>query len=292
MERRTFLSAGGASVLALTAGYTFASSPGDSSADSPTDVVAEYYRRASEADSQEQFTAAVPELAHSVSPLSELAESAPSSLDGALRQNLVETEVIAENIDAATIREISAFFAGSVSDEERAALAETNAVVAVTLESEDVVGGELAKEWLLAPEDGEWRLVWFDERNSPRAAVREFFRQVTRVEFSGQLDEPVDELTHPSSPLVNVAEYTPWYFRGIRRRELVGTEVTAEDIDTGDIASKFDPATNWPAQGPEEVAEENAVVAVTLRDDRLDVEEFEQEWLVATADDEWRVVWF
>lgn len=291
MERRTFLSAGSVSALVLASGYTSVFS--GSVSDDPTEPVGEYYSRAGAAESREQFATEITNLVHSVSPLPDVAESSPSVFDGALEQELVDVDLVEKNVSADTIRNMSAFLAGSVSDEEVATLAETNAVVAVTLESDRVMGGTLAKEWLVAPEDDEWRLVWFDDRNSPRAAAREFFRKVKQTEFAGQLDEPIGELAHPSSPLLNVVEYTPWYFRGIRRRDLVGTEVVAENIDTGEIVRQFDPVTSWLSQAEvESVAEENAVVAVTLRDDQLNVKEFEQEWLVATADGEWRLVWF
>lgn len=291
MERRKFLFTSGVPVLTLTGGYTFTANSSPTA--SPTETVEEYYRRAGEVDTQEQFAAEIQSLAHSVSPLSEVAESLPSTLYEASRQDLVETEVVARDIDAERIQEISSFFAGTVSDEEIAALADTNAVVATTLEDDEVIGGELAKEWLLAPEDGNWRLVWFDDRNSPRAAVRRFFGQVSLTEYAGQLDDPVDTLTHPSSPLVNVAEYTPWYFSGIQRRELLGTEVVTENIAVSDIASEFDPITNFGSESSvEDIAEENAVVAVSLRDDQLDIEEFEQEWLTTPVNGEWRVAWF
>jgi hypothetical protein len=288
MERRTFLSAGGASVLALAAGYTSVSGT-----DGPVAVVNAYYDRANEADTTAEFADAVPDLAHSTSPLPRVARDIPRAFDGALSQELVDTEVVDEDIGADEIRNISDFFAGSVSDDEMATLAEDNAVVAVTLEAADVAGGELAKEWLVAPEDGEWRLVWFDGRNSPRASVRRFFRQVTAVEYAGRLDGPVGEFSHRSSPLENVAEYTPWYFDSVRDRTLVGTEVTAENVDIDRIAGQFAPFTGWASDDEvETVAKENAVVTVSLRDDDLGVERLEQAWLVAPDGGEWRVVWF
>jgi hypothetical protein len=105
--------------------------------------------RARAAEDSEAFAEQVPELTHSVSPLSELATDAPMAFDGTLRQELVDVE------------DVSDFFAASVGEEGIARLAGNNAVVAVTLESEEVIGGRVAKEWLVAPEDGEWRVVWF-----------------------------------------------------------------------------------------------------------------------------------
>lgn len=291
MERRTFLSAGSASVLAFAADLP--STSGDVVSADATDVVREYYRRASATDSVNDFANQVPELAHSVSPLLDVATDIPRLFDGVLRQQLVDVAVVSQDIDGAEIRAISDFFAGSVSEDEVERLAENNAVVAVTLETEDVIGGVFAKEWFVAPEDGEWRLVWFDERESPEAAAREFFRQVKLAETLGALDRPVAKLSHSASPFVNVAEYTPWYFRGLRRQNLVRTNVVAENIDPGEIASQFTPFVGWASRDEiESIAEENVVVEMSLRDDEVGIEQFHQRWLVAPESGEWRVVWF
>lgn len=291
MERRTFLSAGSISALALAAGYTDGS--GATRSDGPTESVTEYYRRATAAETADAFAAAIPELAHSASPLLDLAEDTPEAFGGTVQQNLLDTDVIEEDLSADAIRGLSEFFAGSVSDDAVARLAARNAVVAATLESDSVLGGELAVEWLVAPEDGEWRVVWPTSRNSPGAAARRFFREVSQTEFAGQLEEPVAELTHSSSPLVNIADYNPWYFRGLRRQELAQTEVVAQNVGVGRIASRFGPLVSWASKGEiEAIAEENAVVAVSLSDDQLDSGEFDQQWLVAPDSGEWRVVWF
>lgn len=172
MERRTFLSTGSVSVLALAAKSPSVFS--DSRSADSADVVREYYRRASTAESVDAFAEQVPELAHSASPLSDVATDVPRLLDGALRQRLADVEVVDEDLSGGEVLETSDFLAGAVSQEEVEGIAEDNAVVAVTLETGDVVVGVFAKEWLVAPEDGEWRLVWFKERESPRAAAREF----------------------------------------------------------------------------------------------------------------------
>lgn len=135
--------------------------------------------------------------------------------------------------------------------------------------------------------------MWVDYRNSPRAAARTFFRQVTVAETLKALDEPVEEWSHSLSPLEDVAKYTPWYFRGLRRRTLEDTSIAAENIDTGEIANEFSPVTNWASRDEvDAIAEENAVVAVSLRDDQLGVEELEQTWLLAPDNGAWRLVWF
>ena len=290
MERRTFLSAG-ASVLAFPA--EFPSTSTETAATEAVDVVREYYRRARVAESVSEFANRIPELAHSVSPLAEIATDVPRLFDGALRQELVEIEVVEKDVSGEEIRDTSDFFAGSVSQNEVETIAENNAVVAVTLETADAAGGVFAKEWLAAPEDGEWRLVWFDERRGPEAAAREFFRQVKLAETLGALDRPVARLSHSASPLVNVAEYTPWYFRGLRRQELVQTDVVAEDIERSEIASQFTPVTSWASREEiEGITEENAVVEMSLSDGELEIENITQRLLMAPEYGEWRLVWF
>lgn len=291
MERRTFLSAGSVSVLALTAGSP--SIAVETVSDGPAAVVREYYRRAGVAGDSEAFAEQVPELTHSVSPLATLAADVPLAFDGTLRQEIVAIEVVEEDVGAERVEDVSDFFAASVGEAGIARLAGENAVVAVTLETDDTAGGRVAKEWLVAPDDGEWRLVWFDDRNSPRAATRGFLRQVNAADSIEALDDPVDDLTHSVSPLVNLVEYNPRFFTGLRRQAFTGTEVVGQDLDAGALADRFGLFANWARRADiEAVAGENAVVAVSLRGDDLDVEGFTQDWLVAPESEEWLVVWF
>jgi hypothetical protein len=291
MERRTFLSAGSVSVLALTAGSP--SIAVETVSDGPAAVVREYYRRAGAAGDSEAFAEQVPELTHSVSPLATLAADVPLAFDGTLRQEIVTIEVVEEDVGAERVEDVSDFFAASVGEAGIARLAGENAVVAVTLETDDTAGGRVAKEWLVAPDDGEWRLVWFDDRNSPRAATRGFLRQVNAADSIEALDDPVDDLTHSVSPLVNLVEYNPRFFTGLRRQAFTGTEVVGQDLDAGALADRFGLFANWARRADiESVAGENAVVAVSLRGDDLDVGGFTQDWLVAPESEEWRVVWF
>jgi len=184
-------------------------------------------------------------------------------------QELVSAKIVAEDISSEDIRDISDFFADSVSTEEIETIADKNAVVAVTLTSDNVIGGELAKEWLVAPEGDSWRLVWFDGRNSPDAAARRFYRLITQADTPEALDDPVEKGSHSASPLVNTAEYTPWYFRSLRQQELTDTEIVAENIPVSEIASEFTPLISWASQNElETIAEENAVVEIVLRDPR------------------------
>jgi hypothetical protein len=290
MERRPFLMAGGASVLALAADLP--STAGDAVSEGPADVVEEYYRRASTAETARAFARRVPELAHGASPLPDVIEDVPGAFASTLEQDLVDAAVVERDLDGEQIRAVSEFFASSLSDADLDRIAGDNAVVAVTLDTDEVIGGTLAKEWLVAPEDGTWRLVWFQGRNSPRATAREFFREVTTAGSFEALDEPIEELSHELSPLVNAAEYTPWLFAGLRRQTLVRTEVAATDIGKREIASGFAPVASWTTRdGIETIAEENAVVAVTVRDGQLALDEVVREWLVAPDAGEWRLVW-
>lgn len=178
-ERRTFLSASGALVLAFGGASNFT---GDATvSEGPTDVVKRYYRRANATATASEFADQIPKFAHSASPLPDVAESIPRAFDETVSQELVRAEVVAEGISSEDIRDISDFFAGSVSMEEIETIADENAVVAVTLTSDNVVGGELAKEWPVPPEGDSWRLVWFDGRNSPDASARRLAPEVQLV---------------------------------------------------------------------------------------------------------------
>jgi len=287
MERRTFLTAGGASVLALAAPSTLAAD-----GDGPTAVVREFYDRASETDEVLAFAETVPDLAHSASPLPRLAEDVPRAFDGTLRQTLTRAEVVAEDVDAETVRGFSRFFAASVGDDGIETIAGDNAVVRVTLDTTTPGVGELAKEWLVAPEDGAWRLVWFDEPNGPAAGARRAFRAIRGADSVSALDDPVAEVAHSASPLENVAAYAPWYFRGIRRQELVRARIADRNLGVEAIAGEFAGLTGWASRDElAAVAEDNAVVALRLNDPELDVTGIEQRWLLAPEFGEWRLVW-
>jgi hypothetical protein len=124
----------------------------------PVAVVREYYRRAGEAESAAAFAEDVGALAHPASPLGEVAADVPGLFDGARRQRLVEAAVVARDVDAERVRSVSDFFSGAVDDETIETVAAENAIVSVTVAGEG--GDEFELEWLVAPDDGEWRLVW------------------------------------------------------------------------------------------------------------------------------------
>lgn len=289
MERRAFLTASGVSVLALAAPSALVA--GDD-ADGPTAIVREYYDRASETDEVLAFAEEVPDLAHSASPLPRLAEDVPRGFDGTLRQTVTRTEVVAEDVDAETVRGFSQFFAAATGDDGIEAVAGDNAVVRVTLDTTTPEIGELAKNWLVAPEDGAWRLVWFDDPSGPAAGARRAFRAIRNADSLSALDDPVTEIAHSVSPLENVTAYAPWYFRGIRRQELVRARVADRNLDVGAIAGEFGGLTGWASRDDlAAVAENNAVVTLTLDDPELDVDGIESRWLLAPEFEKWRLVW-
>lgn len=305
MERRTFLSAGGITALAIAAGSSSIAARSsivgaDDGRTGPVAVVEEYYRRGAAAENTESFADDVGALAHGSSPLPFVAESAedlPGFSFGAEQWELVEAAVAAEDVGAERIRGLSDFFAGSVTDEEVASLAAENALVAVTVAGDGINGGgELALEWLVAPEDGEWRLVWFDERNGPEAVVRRYYRRAAAAEDEAAFARQVAALSHGASPLPLVAESameTPGSLFAAPRQELVGTEIVATDVEMERILAVSDfLAGALTAEELAAIAEENALVAATVVDDRLESGRFVREWLVATDGDEWRLVWF
>ncbi|RLM68176.1 hypothetical protein DVK05_10490 [Halorubrum sp. Atlit-8R] len=284
MERRSFLSVGGATVLALAAGR---SSTADDAA-GPTAAVEAYYRRASASEDSEAFADDVAELAHGASPLSRVAEDVPMAFDATVRQELSEAAVVEEDVSAARIRSISGFLAASLSDAELEAIAAENAVVSATVVGGD--GGEFELEWLVATDDGEWRVVWPGEPEGPVTVVREYYRRAGEADDADAFADDVAALSHPASPLGEVAADVPGLFDGAREQEIVSAEVVARDVDAERVRSVSDFFSGAvDDEAIETVAAENAVVAVTVAD--ADGDEFELEWLVATDDGEWRLVW-
>jgi len=285
MERRSFLSVGGATVLALAVGR---SSTADDP-DGPAAAVEEYYRRASASEDSEAFADTVIAIAHPTSPLSRVAEDVPMAFDATVRQELSETAVVTEDLSADEIRSISRFLSSSLSDEEIESLAAENAVVSATVV--DGEGDETEFRWLVATDnDGVWRVVWPGAPEGPVAVVREYYRRAGEAESAAAFAEDVAALTHHASPLGGVAADVPGLFDGARRQRLVEAEVVARDVDAERVRSVsafFSGAVDDEAI--ETVAAENAIVSVTVAGE--DGDEFELEWLVAPDDGEWRLVW-
>jgi len=284
MERRLFLSVGGATVLALAVGRS--STAVDS--DGPTAAVEEYYRRASASEDSEAFADEVTALAHGASPLSRLAEDVPMAFDATVRQELSEVAVADEDVSADEIRAISEFLAASLTDAEIESIAAENAIVSATVVGGD--GGEFTIEWLVATDDGEWRVVWPGEPEGPVTVVREYYRRANASEDSEAFADEVAALAHPASPLGEVAADVPSLFDGARRQEVVEAGVAARDVDAERVRAVSDFfGASADDEAIEAVTAENAIVSVTVAD--ADGEEFAVEWLVATHDGEWRLVW-
>ncbi|TKX80461.1 hypothetical protein [Halorubrum sp. SD626R] len=169
MERRAFLSAGGVSVLAFAAGCS--SIGGDGGPDGSVAVVEEYYRRASGSEDSEAFADDVAALAHGASPLSRLAEDVPMAFDSTVRQELADATVAAEDVSADRIRAISGFLAASLDEGEVESIAAENAVVSAVVADDGAEDGGFEVRWLVATDDGEWRLVWPDEPEESAAAA-------------------------------------------------------------------------------------------------------------------------
>ena len=283
MERRSFLSVGGATVLALAAGR---SSIADDS-DDPAAVVEEYYRRASASEDSEAFADDVAALAHPASPLSRLAEDVPMAFDATVRQELSDAAVVAEDVSAERIRSISGFLSASLTDGETEAIAAENAVVSATVADGD--GDEFEVEWLVATDGGEWRVVWPGEPEGPQTVVEEFYDRAEDAEDAEAFADDVRDLAHPASPLSRLADEAPMAFDGTVGQAFVDAAVAEENVSVERIrsVSGFLAASLTDAE-TESIAAENAVVSATVEDDGG---ELAFEWLVATDDGEWRLVW-
>ena len=134
-------------------------------------VVEEYYRRASASEDSEAFADDVAALAHGASPLSRLAEDVPMAFDATLRQELADATVAAEDVSADRIRDISGFLAASLDDAAVESIAAENAVVSAVVADDGAEDGEFEVRWLVATDDGEWRLVWPDEPEESAATA-------------------------------------------------------------------------------------------------------------------------
>ncbi len=257
----------------------------------PETAVLEYYRRGDAAADAADFAAEVEEIAHSDSPLVDLAEDTPSVFDDPVRQTLRETEVIGRNVDETAIRNVSDFLAASLGEEGLAAVAEENAVVATTVADPSLAGGEVAFEWLVAIEDDEWRVVWPDERDGPEAVVREYYRTADAAEEATAFGEELARLAHDRSPLVDVDPAR--LYGAADSRELVAASIVEEDLDAAGVLRSSGFLADWLTEDDlAALSGENALVEARVTDERIDGEEYTQEWLVATDGGVWRLVWF
>ncbi len=99
-------------------------------------------------------------FSHRRSPLATVAEDVPGFLSDVRRQEVLETRVVETDVGADRIAGFSEFFAGAVTDGDLATFAEENALVSATLRNDQAGMAVFRVEWLVATEDGRWRLVW------------------------------------------------------------------------------------------------------------------------------------
>ena len=288
MRRRALLTAAATAATTLAAGVPGAADDvGD-----PTAVVESYYQQAARATGEDALADTVEQLAHSASPLPVLAGSTPSALGEARAQTLVDSEVVATNVGTDRIAGTSDFFTEWPGQAAIETIAQHNAVVAVTLEDDRVEGGTVEKEWLVAPENGDWRLVWFDRRDSPQTVVRQYYRSATDVDRPKEFAADVTTLAHSASPLPELVDDVPSAFAGLRQYELETTELVAENVDTDDILNRSDfLAASLTEDEVAAIARENAIVEATLEGTTRESGRDSQEWLVATDEGAWRLVW-
>ena len=130
-------------------------------ANTPQSAVREYYRQAATADDGEGFAREVRELAHPVSPLATEDGVPAMALQSETALRFTDTAVADRGLTADEVSSLSGFLAGWLSDDDLAAVAAENALVDVTLASDETGGPTL--RWLVATDDGDWRLVWIDE---------------------------------------------------------------------------------------------------------------------------------
>lgn len=290
MKRRSFLSAGAAGVLATTSG--FAGATQSDLAGTPETVVGEYYRRARRTRDAIAFADEVETLSHSLSPLRRVADDIPRTLDGVSSQKVLEKQVVETEIDADGVRGFSDFLAGSVGDGGLETLAEENAVVSVRLEDDSLERPELRLEWLVAPEDGAWRLVWFELAGGPETVVEEYYRRAGRAASLEAFADDVERLSHSRSPLRDVVESAPTILGGAETQTLVSTDTAERDIGPRQMLNRSEFfAESVTDEDLRAFASENAIVSATLRTDRAGVRAFQTQWLVAPDGGEWRLVW-
>lgn len=285
MERRSFLAVGVASTVGVTVG-PFPFSNGGVTTD-PEAVVEAYFQRANSlsAGGSDAFTGRVDELAHSASPLPEVAAAGPGLFTRARRRTVAETRVLAENVDPRRFTDDSAFLRSSLGEAD-ASVAE-NAVVGVQFESAAV-----RHEWFVATENDEWRLVYFRAvPDSPETVAAAYYRRASRLSAGDPtaFADAVSELTHSVSPLSSLLEDNPGQFADARRATVTDTRVLAANVDPERITGRSGFLRGWLSDADvRRLAGRNAVVATTID---VDGREIVRHWFLAPEDDAWRLVW-
>ena len=166
IRRREFLAAG---VAATLGGAGCVGAGGDASplTDAPAAVVLRYYHAADRAGDADEFINGVATIVHSASTFDRRLETDRSYWTEARTVVVEGVTVVEENLGDEQLVDRVGFLGASVLplygeglSAELDAIAGENAVVRATLTRRDGSGEELVREWLLATDDGRWRLVW------------------------------------------------------------------------------------------------------------------------------------
>ncbi|MEZ3145565.1 hypothetical protein [Halobaculum sp. MBLA0143] len=307
MRRRSLLSACGTAALGVTLGSTPAAAAvtheghdsDETDTDGPVATVREYYRLSSKTTSVDGFAVDARRLSHRVSPLSDPDETPPMLFDDALRQRVTAASVTEEAVTTTEIGEMSSFFAGWLSTAELRRVAAETVVVTATLTDPQIVGGTFQVGWLVAPEpagsDGDdeernWRLLWPVGANTPQSAVREYYRQAATAADGEAFALEVRELAHEVSPLATEDGVPAMALQSETSLRFTDTALADRGLTADEVSSLSGFLDGWLSEDDlAAVADENALVDVTLASD--DTGGPTLQWLVATEDDDWRLVW-
>lgn len=166
IRRRELLAAG---VAATLGGAGCVEAGGDASplTDAPAAVVLRYYHAADRAGDTDEFIRRVADIVHSASTFDRRLETDRSYWTEARTVAVEGVTVVEENLGDEQLVDRVGFLGASVLplygeglSAELNAIAGENAVARATLAPRDGAGEALVREWLLATDDGRWRLVW------------------------------------------------------------------------------------------------------------------------------------
>jgi hypothetical protein len=167
IQRRELLAAG---VAATLGGAGCVEAGGDASplTNAPAAVLLQYYHAADQADNLDEFVEQVAGIVHSASTFDRRIETDDRHWTEARAAEIKTVAVIEENLGDEQLVDRVGFLGANVLplygeglSAEIDAIAGRNAVVRVTLSAGDAVEeASHVRQWLLATDDGRWRLVW------------------------------------------------------------------------------------------------------------------------------------
>lgn len=166
IRRRELLAAGVAATLG-GAGCVEAGGNASSLIDTPAAVVLRYYHAADRAGDTDEFIRRVADIVHSDSTFDRRLKTDRSYWTEASTVAVEGVTVVEENLGDEQLVDRVGFLGASVLplygeglSAELDAIAGENAVARATLAPRNGAGEALVREWLLATDDGRWRLVW------------------------------------------------------------------------------------------------------------------------------------